>query len=193
MLLVKTEQLVAVSLYLRDENPIRYDYLASLQSVHYEDCIEVNYQLDSTSTQGKLIELRVRTSEVEGEGDVPSLVGVQRGADFQEREVYDMMGVRFTGHPGVDPDPDVDGFAYHPLRKDFLEPYYDGPTKVFDSRVEVGHGHHFRAEEINPYGTNMKIPQDYKDWGKLSSNDDVKGRRCCPVGSPSASFPPTSS
>ena len=37
-----------VALYLRDKNPIKYDYLASLQSVHYEDCIEVNYQLDST-------------------------------------------------------------------------------------------------------------------------------------------------
>ena len=39
---------VEVALYLRDRNPIRYDYLASLQSVHYEDCIEVNYHLDST-------------------------------------------------------------------------------------------------------------------------------------------------
>ncbi len=46
-MLVEPEQLVAVCAYLRDENPIRYDYLASLQSVHYEDCIEVNYQLDS--------------------------------------------------------------------------------------------------------------------------------------------------
>ena len=38
--------------YLRDKNPIKYDYLASLQSVHYEDCIEVNYQLDSTTNRG---------------------------------------------------------------------------------------------------------------------------------------------
>nr|WP_254053731.1 NADH-quinone oxidoreductase subunit D [Singulisphaera sp. GP187] len=181
-LLVKPEQLVAVSRYLRDEYPIRYDYLVSLQSVHFEDCIEVNYQLDSTSTQGKLIELRVRTSEVEGEGEVPSLVGVWRGADFQEREVYDMMGIRFTGHPELTRILMWDGYAYHPLRKDFLEPYYEGPTKVFDSRVETGHGQHFRAEEINPYGTNMKIPKDYKDWGKLSSHDDVKGESLLPSG-----------
>nr|WP_237722772.1 NADH-quinone oxidoreductase subunit D [Singulisphaera acidiphila] len=181
-LLVKPEQLVAVCRFLRDENPIRYDYLVSLQSVHFEDCIEVNYQLDSTSTQGKLIELRVRTSEVEGEGEVPSLVGVWRGADFQEREVYDMMGIRFTGHPELTRILMWDGYAYHPLRKDFLEPYYEGPTKVFDSRVEEGHGQHFRAEEINPYGTNMKIPQGYKDWGKLSSNADVKGESLLPSG-----------
>lgn len=181
-LLVKPEQLVAVCRYLRDENTIRYDYLASLQSVHFEDCLEVNYQLDSTSTPGKLIELRVRTSEAEGEGEVPSVVGVWRGADFQEREVYDMMGIRFTGHPELTRILMWDGYAYHPLRKDFLEPYYEGPTKVFDSRVETGHGQHFRSEEINPYGTNMKIPKDYKDWGKLSSNDDVKGESLLPSG-----------
>ena len=49
-LLVPAEKLVDVALYLRDKNPIKYDYLASLQSVHYEDCIEVNYQLDSIDT-----------------------------------------------------------------------------------------------------------------------------------------------
>ena len=48
------EKLVEVALYLRDRNPIRYDYLASLQSVHFEDCIEVNYQLDSTEQPGTL-------------------------------------------------------------------------------------------------------------------------------------------
>ena len=51
-LLVQADKLVAVALYLRDRNPIKYDYLASLQSVHYEDCIEVNYQLDSTINPG---------------------------------------------------------------------------------------------------------------------------------------------
>ncbi len=75
-----------------------------------------------------------------------------------------MMGVRFTGHPNLARILMWEGYAYFPLRKDFLEPYYEGPTKVFDSRVEEGHGRHFRAEEINPYGTNMKIPRDYKDW-----------------------------
>src|SRR4029077_13003944 len=83
-LLIEPEKLVEVCLYLRDENPIKYDYLASLQSVHFEDCIEVNYQIDSTSNPGTLIELRVRTAEAEGEGEVPSVVSVWKGADFQE-------------------------------------------------------------------------------------------------------------
>ena len=181
-LLVPPEKLVAVGLYLRDRNPIRYDYLASLQSVHYEDCIEVNYQLDSTTNPGTLIALRVRTAEAEGQAEVPSVINVWRGADFQEREVYDMMGVRFAGHPELKRILMWEGYAYYPLRKDFLEPYYEGPTKVFDSRVEEGFGRHFRAEEFNPYGTNMKIPKDFKDWASLSSDDDTKGKNLLPGG-----------
>ena len=75
-----------------------------------------------------------------------------------------------------------EGYAYHPLRKDFLEPYYEGPTKVFASRVDVGHGQHFRAEEINPYGTNMKVPKTFKDWASLSSSDDPKAIGLLPGG-----------
>ena len=181
-LLVEPENLVAIAEYLRDEGPIRYDYLASLQSVHYEDCIEVNYHLDSTANPGMLVELRVRTSEVEGEGVVPSLIHVWRGADFQEREVYDMMGVRFAGHPELKRILMWDGYAYFPLRKDFLEPYYEGPTKVFDSRIEVGQGQHFRAEEINPYGSNTKIPRDFRGWEGLDPDDDAKGKGLVPSG-----------
>ena len=86
-----------------------------------------------------------------------------------------MMGVRFTGHPELTRILMWEGYAYYPLRKDFLEPYYEGPTKVFASRVDEGLGQHFRAEEINPYGTNMKVPKDFKDWASLSSGDDPKG------------------
>ena len=181
-LLVETDRLVDVALYLRDRNPIKYDYLASLQSVHYEDAIEVNYQLDSTEHPGTLIELRVRAAEADGEGEVPSLYHVYRGADFQEREVYDMMGVRFKGHPELSRILMWEGYAYYPLRKDFLEPYYEGPTKVFSSRVDEGLGQHFRAEEVNPYGTNMKVPKDFKNWASLSSGSDPKGVDLVPGG-----------
>jgi NADH-quinone oxidoreductase subunit B/C/D len=181
-LLVDPARLVDVALFLRDRNPVKYDYLASLQSVHYADCIEVNYQLDSIADPGKLIELRVRCAEKEGQGEVPSLVSVWPGADFQEREVYDMMGVRFTGHPNLKRILMWDGYAYHPLRKDFLEPYYEGPTKVFDSRIEEGFGQHFRAEEFNPYGSNTKIPRDFTGWKDLNPADDTKGKYLLPSG-----------
>ncbi len=181
--MLQPANLVAVCRYLRDaERDSKYDYLASLQSVHYEDCIEVSYQLDSTTRHGSLIAVRVRTDEAEGKGEVPSVISVWPGADFQEREVYDMMGVRFTGHPNLTRILMWEGYAYFPLRKDFLEPYYEGPTKVFDSRVEDKFGRHFRAEEFNPFGTNMKIPKDFDGWAKLSNAEDVKGIGLLPGG-----------
>ncbi len=179
-LLIEPARLVQVCRYLRDDDSTRYDYLVSLQSVHYEDCIEVNYHLESTMHAGRLIELRVRCSEVEGEGHVPSVVSVWKGADFQEREVYDMMGVRFDGHPELQRILMWEGYAYYPLRKDFLEPYYEGPTKVYDSRVDDGQ--HFRAEEINPHGTNLKVPKDYKGWSTLDPDEDTKGKYLLPSG-----------
>jgi NADH-quinone oxidoreductase B subunit len=181
-LLVPANKLVEAALYLRDRNRIKYDYLVSLQSVHFEDCIEVNYQLDSTEKPGSLIELRVRTDQAEGAGEVPSLVSVYRGADFQEREVYDMMGVRFRGHPNLQRILMWEGFAYHPLRKDYLEPYYEGPQKVFPSRIDEGSGQHFRSEEINPHGTNLKVPTNFTDWASLSSSSDPKGYTLVPGG-----------
>ncbi len=77
-----------------------------------------------------------------------------------------MMGVHFAGHPELKRILMWDGFAYYPLRKDFLEPYYEAPAKVFPSRVDEGLGQHFRAEEVNPFGTNLKVPKDYKRLGQ---------------------------
>jgi NADH-quinone oxidoreductase subunit B/C/D len=177
-LLVPPEKILDVARYLRDQNETKYDYLASLQSAHYEDAIEVTYHLESTRKPGSLLELRVRCSPEEGKGSVPSVISIWPGADFQEREVYDMMGVRFDGHPNLCRILMWDGFAYFPLRKDYLEPYYEGPTKVLDSRVEDGR--HFRGEEINPYGSNIKVPRSFTDWKKLDPNDDTKGKKLLP-------------
>lgn len=180
-LLIPAEKLLDVARYLRDANEVRYDYLASLQSVHYQDGIEVNYHLDSTASPGRLIELRVRVAEPEGQGELPSVVSIWPGADLQEREVYDMMGVRFRGHPNLTRVLMWEGFAYYPLRKDYLEPYYEGPTKVLDSRVEDGQ--HFRGEEFNPHGTNLKIPRGFTGWKSLDPNADVKGLNLIPPAS----------
>ena len=181
-LLIPPEKLVDVARHLRDRDEIRFDYLASLQSVHYRDAIEVNYHLDSTSRPGSMILLRVRTAEAEGAGEVPSLYHVYRGADLQEREVFDMMGVRFEGHPELKRILMWEGFAYYPLRKDYLEPYYEAPAKVFPSRVDEGLGRHFRAEELNPHATNLKIPKTFRTWADLSGLDDPKGIEAIPEG-----------
>ncbi len=179
-LLVDPARLVAVARHLRDRGPIRYDYLANLTAVHYSDAIELVYHLDSTANPGRVVQLRARADEAEGMGEVPSLYDVWRGADFQEREVFDMFGVRFAGHPELTRILMWDGFAAHPLRKDYLEPYYEGPTKVLASRADDSH--HFRAEERNPFGSNVKIPKDFKGWAGLDGDDDPKGLAHTPTG-----------
>jgi NADH-quinone oxidoreductase B subunit len=181
-LLLPAKTLIGIARYLRDEAVPRFDYLASLQSAHYEDAIEVTYHLESTESPGSMIELRVRTKPEEGQAEVPSVVEVWPGADFQEREVFDMMGVRFAGHPNLKRILMWEGYPYYPLRKDFLEPYYEGPTKVFDARVEEPYGRHYRAEELNPYGSNTKIPRDFDGWKALNPGDDPKGADQIPAG-----------
>ena len=119
--------------------------LASLQSVHYEDCIEVNYQLDSTANPGKLI-AQGAGADAEGKERRRGPLGtrVLRGADFQEREVYDMMAFRFAGHPELKRILMWDGRRL-PAPQGLPRAVLRGPTKVFDialaRRRAHGRGH----------------------------------------------------
>ena len=169
-LLVPADRWLAVARSLRDQ----YDYLANLTAVHYLDAVEVVYHLDDTREPGRLIQVRVRAAEPDGAGEVPSVVAVWPGADLQEREVFDLFGVRFAGHPELKRILMWDGFAGHPMRKDYLEPFYEGPTKALDSRIEDGR--HFRAEERSPFRGNLKVSRDFDGWDRIAAVDaDPKG------------------
>jgi NADH-quinone oxidoreductase subunit C len=63
--------------------------------------------------------LRLKTSVSEEKSELPTITGVWRAADWHEREIYDMMGVRFRGHPDLRRILMWDGYPYFPLRKDF--------------------------------------------------------------------------
>ena len=169
-----------VALFLRDKNPIKYDYLASLQSVHYEDCIEVNYQLDSTTNPGTLIELRVRTAEAEGQGEVPSLYHVYRGADFQEREVYDMMGVRFTGPPRADAHPDVGGLRLSPAPQGLPRALLRGADEGFRQPGRRGARPAFPRRGGQPLRHEHEGPQGLQGLGQPLQQRRSQGQgRCC--------------
>ncbi|MFC2021083.1 NADH-quinone oxidoreductase subunit C, partial [Chloroflexota bacterium] len=84
----------------------------------YFDYFEVVYHLTSMEhNHGLTIKTRCddRDNPV-----VSSIVSLYQGADFQEREIYDLMGIRFEGHPNMKRILLYDGFQGHPLRKDFL-------------------------------------------------------------------------
>src|SRR5690606_1804467 len=93
------------------------------------------------------------------EAELPSLVGVWPGADFQEREAWDLMGIRFQGHPNLRRILMWEGFEGHPLRKDWKEPFYEEDAKPFSSRWPDGH--QIRSEQKNPYGMNVQYPPGF--------------------------------
>ena len=169
-LLVPADRLLEVAHFLRDQ----YDYLANLTAVHYADAIEIIYHLDDTRRPGRLIQIRVHAAEPDGAGEVPSVMAIWPGADLQEREVFDLFGVRFTGHTDLRRIMMWDGFDGHPMRKDYLEPFYEGPTKALDSRIDDGR--HFRAEERSPFRGNLKVSRDFNGWDTIAQTDaDPKG------------------
>jgi NADH-quinone oxidoreductase subunit C len=65
------------------------------------------------------VEICLKTSVSEEKSELPSVVGVWRTANWHEREIYDMMGIRFCGHPDLRRILMWEGYPYYPLRKDF--------------------------------------------------------------------------
>jgi NADH-quinone oxidoreductase subunit C len=117
-LLLKAESLLPVATYLKNTPGLDFDYLTAITAVDYCDYFEVVYQLTSIQHNHSLV-LKARCYERENPS-LPSVVSLWRGADFQEREIYDLMGIIFEGHPNLKRIVLWEGFEGHPLRKDFL-------------------------------------------------------------------------
>ncbi len=115
---VAPAQLVPVCQYLRDDPGLRFEFLSSLTAVDRLEWFEVVYHLESIRLN-LMTAIKVRSADRENPS-VPSLVAVWPGADLQEREAYDLMGVYFEGHPDLRRIFLWEGFAGHPLRKDYL-------------------------------------------------------------------------
>ncbi len=165
---VRRDKLVDVARYLHDK--LNFDYLANLTSVDWPDRFEVVYHVASIERGGTPITLRVDAEKQDPV--VPSIVPVYRGADFQEREVYDMMGVRFTGHPNLRRILMWDGFEGYPLRKDYHEPYYEEEHKPFGTRWDQGH--HVIAEDRNPWHDNVAYPANFDATTYKPPRDEVR-------------------
>lgn len=156
---VEAAKLVDIARYIRDV--LGFDYLSSATPVDYlaegtqPDHMEMVYHSYRT-TGGSALVFKAQTERDNPE--IPSLINVWKGADFQEREAWDLYGIKFPGHPTLKRILMWDGFAGHPMRKDWKEAYFEEDHKPFASRWPGGHVH--RAEEKTVFGHNVKYPAD---------------------------------
>jgi len=118
-LVVKSDSLLSVAAFLKDNETLKFDYLNYITAVDYFSYFEVVYQLTSLEHNHTVV-IKTRCYSRENPA-VPSVIGVWQGADFQEREIYDLMGIKFEGHPNMKRIFLWEGFPGHPLRKDYLQ------------------------------------------------------------------------
>ena len=151
-LLVDGEHAVAVAKFLRDDRQLRLDYCSNVTGVDWPDAVlkekvrmkkvidgvekdleevvekkrpgylEAVYHLYSMELRHGPVIIRLRTRNRTDKIHLPALTPVWRGCEFQEREIYDLYGVVFDGHPDLRRILMWDGFQDFPMRKDYLEP-----------------------------------------------------------------------
>jgi NADH-quinone oxidoreductase subunit C len=85
-------------------------------------CLEAVYHLFSVSKGNGPVVIRMKTSNRTDQVQLPSLTPVWRSAEFQEREIFDLFGIVFTGHPDLRRILMWDEFKDHPMRRDYVEP-----------------------------------------------------------------------
>jgi NADH-quinone oxidoreductase subunit C len=163
----KAADIVKVATFLRDATPCQFSCIIDVTAVDWpsrEQRFDVVYHFLSPRLNQR-VRVKVMTDEVT---PVPSLIEVYRGADWFERETYDLYGVLFTGHPDMRRILTDYGFEGHPLRKDFpltgfVEVRYDDEEK----RVKyepVRLAQEFRTFDfLSPWeGTDYLLPGDEK-------------------------------
>lgn len=117
VLWTRPERLVALCRFLKEKRQFtRLVAVTCIDRYPAEPRFEVVYLLHSIPNNERL---RVKTAVSSAEAVLPSVCGVWRGANWYEREVYDMFGVRFEGHPDLRRILMPDYWQGHPLRKDF--------------------------------------------------------------------------
>jgi NADH-quinone oxidoreductase subunit C/D len=165
---IKPEHLLEFARIIRDD--LGYDYLSSITGVDYitENKMEVVYHAYKTTGGPALL---FKTQLPREEPVVDSLVPLYAGAELQEREAYDMFGIRFAGHPDLRRILLWEGFAGYPLRKDWKEPYFEEDVKPFKNRWPEGHV--FRIEDKNPFGDNISYPAGFDPDKWVAEGDEA--------------------
>ena len=159
---VRGDALLQVLAWLRDTPDQRYDYLVDVTAVEYRDRerpLEVVYNVRSL---GRRVDLRVKV-ELDPEGDlvVDSVVPLWRGADWLERETFDMFGITFRGHPDLRRILMWETYAEgYPLRKDFpLRGRFSRAEQVRQA-LAANPEAHYSMEELSIAETYGELPPE---------------------------------
>ena len=171
-LLVDVSHAVAVAKFFRDDSQLRLDYCSNVTGVDWLDAeitekvkvkkvvdgvekevdevkktkrpgyLEVVYHLYSMALKHGPVILRQRTQNRSDQTHATSLTPVWRGCEFQEREVFDLYGIIFDGHPDLRRILMWDDFKDHPMRKDYVEPDdYEYEPTAHDEVLEKAKRH----------------------------------------------------
>lgn len=151
-LLIDNEHALGIAKFLRDDPALRLDFCSNVTGVDWLDRItkekvkmkqvvegvekevdqtieqkipgylEAVYHLYSMTHKHGPVIIRMRTRDRAESARLPSLTPVWRSAEFQEREIFDLYGIRFDGHPDLRRILMWDEFEDHPMRKDYVQP-----------------------------------------------------------------------
>jgi len=116
---IGADELISFLKFLRDDARLQFSRLENVTAVDWKDRFETVYHLFAPASGHWLT---VKTVLSHDAPSVPSATAVFPGVEFEEREVYDLMGIVFTGHPDLRRIFLPENFAGHPLRKDFVAP-----------------------------------------------------------------------
>jgi NADH-quinone oxidoreductase subunit C len=178
-LLLDSVHALAVAKFLRYDVELRLDYCSNATGVDWLDAeltekikvkktvdgvekevdevkktkrpgyLEAVYHLYSMEKKHGPLIIRLRTENRSDKNHLPSLTPVWRSAEFQEREIFDLYGIVFDGHPDLRRILMWDGFADHPMRKDYVEPDdFEYEPTPHDGVLERAKAH--AAQEAKP-------------------------------------------
>jgi len=179
-LLIDHEHAAAVARFLRDDPALRLDFCSNATGVDWLDravkktvkvktvvdgvekdvdqtseekipgYLEAVYHLYSMTHKHGPIIIRMRTADRAEGARLPSLTPIWRSAEFQEREIFDLYGVRFDGHPDLRRILMWDEFLDHPMRKDYREPDdYEYEPTPHDDVLERAKGHYAPRPQLD--------------------------------------------
>jgi NADH-quinone oxidoreductase subunit C len=179
-LLVDNEHAAAVVRFLRDDPALRLDHCSNVTGVDWLDrkvskkvkvkkvvegeekeveetqeesfpgYLEAVYHLYSMTHKHGPVVIRMRTTDRAAGARLPSLTPIYRSAEFQEREIFDLYGIRFEGHPDLRRILMWDEFVDYPMRKDYREPDdYEYEPTPHDDVLEKTKQHYSVRPELD--------------------------------------------